>query len=72
MSTVHPHEHIVSTPGVRGGKPRVRGTRLTVRYIAGLMTHGVTIAEIIADHPNLTEDDALAVLRSEVVSGSTR
>jgi uncharacterized protein (DUF433 family) len=54
---------IVSTPGVMGGKPCVRGTRLTVRYLVGLLAHGATISEILEDHPSLTEDDILAALR---------
>ena len=63
MTTVNPHERIVSMPGVMGGRPCVRGTRLTVRYIVGLLAHGATIAEILGDHPSLTEDDILASLR---------
>jgi uncharacterized protein (DUF433 family) len=54
---------IVATPGVMGGKPCVRGTRLTVRYLVGLLAHGATISEILTDHPSLTEDDILAALR---------
>jgi uncharacterized protein (DUF433 family) len=55
-------QRIVSTPGVMGGKPCVRGTRLTVRYIVGLLAHGATIGEILVDHPSLTEDDISACL----------
>ena len=32
--TVHKVEHIVSTPGVRGGKPRIDGHRITVSDVA--------------------------------------
>jgi len=56
-------ERIVSTPGVMSGKPCVRRTRLTVRYLVGLLAHGATISEILLDHPSLTEDDILASLR---------
>ena len=37
---------IVVTPGVMGGKPCVRGTRLTVRYLVGLLAHGATNNDI--------------------------
>jgi uncharacterized protein (DUF433 family) len=63
MTTVDPQERIISTPGIMGGRLCVRRTRLTVRYIVGLLAHGATIAEILADHPSLTEDDILACLR---------
>jgi uncharacterized protein (DUF433 family) len=56
-------QRIVITPGVMGGKPCVRGTRLTVRYLVGLLAHGATLAEILADHPSLSEEDILAALR---------
>ena len=48
---------------VMGGKPCVRGTRLTVRYIVGILAHGATVTEILADHPSLIEDDIFACLR---------
>jgi uncharacterized protein (DUF433 family) len=56
-------ERIVSDPDVVGGRPRVRGTRLTVRYIVGLLAAGASIEEILADHPSLSRDDVLASLR---------
>jgi uncharacterized protein (DUF433 family) len=69
VTTVDPGERIVSIPREMGGKPCVRGTRLAVRYIVGLLAHGATIAEILAEHPSLTDDDILASLRfaAEVV-----
>ena len=56
-------ERITSDPGVVGGRPRVRGTRLTVRYIIGLLAAGATIEEILADHPRLSPEDIQACLR---------
>jgi uncharacterized protein (DUF433 family) len=56
-------QRIVITPGVMGGKPCVRGTRLTVRYLVGLLAHGATLSEILTDHPSLSEEDILAALR---------
>jgi uncharacterized protein (DUF433 family) len=54
---------IVSDREVVGGRPRVRGTRLTVRYIVGLLAAGASIEEILADHPSLNRDDILTCLR---------
>lgn len=55
--TVNSHERITTTPGVMSGRPCVRGTRLTVRYIVNLLAHGADFAEIRTDHPSLTDDD---------------
>jgi len=53
---------ITREPGKRSGKPCIRGTRITVvdilEYLAGGMTH----AEILADFPQLREEDILACL----------
>ena len=72
MTTVDPQERIVSMPGVMGGRPCVRGTRLTFRYILGLLAHGVMIGENLTDHTSLTEDDVLAPLRFKAVGWSGR
>jgi uncharacterized protein (DUF433 family) len=55
-------ERIVSDPEVVGGRPRIRGTRLTVRYIVGLLASGASIEEILADHPSLNREDVLACM----------
>ena len=55
-------ERITTNPGVRSGKPIIRGTRVTVydvlEYLAGGMTH----QEVLDDFPHLTEEDILACL----------
>jgi uncharacterized protein (DUF433 family) len=44
------------------GKPVVRGTRLTVQYIVGLLAHGATADEILQEYDGLTQEDILACL----------
>lgn len=44
VPTAHPH--IVRTDGVCGGRPHIRGTRISVRTIAGLFRGGETAADI--------------------------
>jgi uncharacterized protein (DUF433 family) len=44
------------------GKPVIRGTRLTVEYILNLLAHGATIAEILGEYTDLTQDDVRACL----------
>lgn len=48
-------EHIVSTPDVLHGLPRIKGTRIKVRLILGYLAAGRTAAEIIEEFPDLTE-----------------
>lgn len=61
-------------PGVLGGKPVVRGTRLAVEKVVALMAAGWSEQKIIENYPGLTHEDisaclyyATAVLKSERV-----
>ena len=49
-------------PGKRGGRPVIRGMRIAVSDILGWLAAGMSHAEIIADYPELTEDDIRAAL----------
>src|SRR3972149_2345306 len=55
-------ERITIIPGVRGGKPCVRGTRITGYDILEYLAGGMTEAEILADFPSLTREDIGAAL----------
>lgn len=44
------------------GKPVIKGTRLTVQYILGLLAHGATEAEILDEYEGLTSEDIKACL----------
>ena len=46
---------ITIEPGKRGGKPTIRGTRITVGDILGWLASGRAIPEIIDDFDELTE-----------------
>jgi uncharacterized protein (DUF433 family) len=48
--------------GKRGGRPTVRGLRITVQDVLGWLASGMTSAEIIDDYPELTHEDILACL----------
>ncbi len=67
-------ERIVVNPKIVGGKPVIRGTRIPVYFILGLIANGWTIDDILKEYPHLTREDVLAavryaarVLREEVV-----
>jgi len=53
---------ITIEPGKRGGKPCIRGMRISVNDILGWLASGMTIPEILKDFDELTEDDIYAVL----------
>ena len=48
--------------GKRGGKPCIRGLRITVYDILEYLASGMTEAEILADFPDLTREDIRACL----------
>lgn len=55
-------DRITIEPGKRGGRPCVRGMRIAAEDVLGLLAEGMTHDQIIADFPELTEDDIRAVL----------
>ena len=56
------HDIIAIEPGKRGGKPVIRGLRITVDDVLSYLAAGMTPDEIVADLPPLTRDDIQAVL----------
>lgn len=57
-----PLSRIVIDPAVLAGKPVVRGTRLSVDFVIGLMAEGWTEDQILGEYPGLTRDDLVACL----------
>ena len=53
---------ITQEPGKRGGRPCIRGMRIAVSDILGWLAAGMSHPEILADYPELTEDDIRAAL----------
>lgn len=53
-------DRITIDPRVRSGKPCIRGTRITVADVFDYLGGGMTIAEILADFPDLTTEDIQA------------
>ncbi len=56
------HPMITLESGKRGGKPCIRGMRITVYDVLSYLAVGMTPQEILADFPYLTEQDILASL----------
>lgn len=55
-------EIITIEPGKRGGKPCIRGMRITVYDVLGYLAAGMSPDEIIEDFPELTMEDITACL----------
>jgi uncharacterized protein (DUF433 family) len=56
------HAIVTIEPGKRGGKPCIRGLRITVYDVLEYLASGMSEAEILADFPDLTSDDVRACL----------
>jgi len=55
-------ERISINPGVRSGKPCVKGTRITVYDVLEYLAGGMSEDEILNDFPDLSRDDIRACL----------
>ena len=55
-------DRITIVPGVRSGKPCVRGTRITVYDVLEYLAGGMTEEQILKDFPSLTRQDIRACL----------
>jgi uncharacterized protein (DUF433 family) len=56
-------DRIVCTPGVVSGKPRIKGTRVTVGVLLGQLASGHSIDEVLRDFPYIQREDVLEVLQ---------
>lgn len=57
------HDRISVDYRVMGGVPCVRGTRIPVATVVGLLGEGLSADEILTEYPTLTHDDLMACLR---------
>jgi uncharacterized protein (DUF433 family) len=53
---------ITLEPGKRGGRPCIRGLRISVYDVLSMLSSGMTHQEILDDFPELESEDILAVL----------
>lgn len=54
---------ITIEPGKRGGKPCIRGMRITVYDILNWLASGMSYMDIMNDYPELTREDILAAIK---------
>jgi len=55
-------DRIALDPAVLTGKPVIRGTRLAVDFVIGLLAEGWTEADILGNYPGVTVEDIRACL----------
>jgi len=51
------YTRVVSDPAVLGGKPVIKGTRISVEFLIELFASGATRDEILKAYPHLTRED---------------
>jgi uncharacterized protein (DUF433 family) len=54
---------ITQNPTIMGGKPCIRGLRVTVGMIVAQIGAGLTVDELLAEYPYLEREDVLEALR---------
>lgn len=60
---MHQFDRITQRPEVMGGKPCIRGTRVTVGMLVAQIGAGRSIEAVLADYPYLAREDILQALR---------
>lgn len=53
---------IEAHPGILGGKPVVRGTRIPVDLLLELVDAGMDVDDVLGEYPHLKKEDVLMVL----------
>jgi len=59
---MEPLKRITIDPQVMGGKPCIRGMRVTVGTIVGLIACGKTVEDILVEYPYLEREDVMEAL----------
>lgn len=55
-------ERITLEPGKRGGRPCIRGLRISVYDILSMLSNGMSQEEVLDDFPELDREDIMAAL----------
>jgi uncharacterized protein (DUF433 family) len=54
---------ITTDPKMMGGQPCIRGMRMPVATVVAMIADGMTVSEIVAEHPGLTPEDVREALQ---------
>lgn len=72
MSVMTRLDRITTDPSICHGKPTIRGLRYPVESLLELLASGMTIDEVVDDHPDLERDDLLAALEYGALTAGNR
>jgi len=67
-----PESRIVADHRNRDGVPCIRGTRIPVATVVGRLAQGLSVKEILADYPQLSDEDVRAALGFAAAAVSER
>jgi len=62
MAAVKLRNRIIVDPDILAGKPIIKGTRISVEFILGLLAQGMSTEEILKAYPHLEKQDIKAAL----------
>lgn len=65
-------DRITTDPAICHGKPTIRGLRYPVESLLELLASDMTIADVLADYPDLERDDLLAALEFGALTSGNR
>jgi len=72
LSSMSRLDRITSNPEICHGQPTIRGLRYPVENLLELLAAGMSIDEVLADHPDLERDDLLAALEFGALASGQR
>jgi uncharacterized protein (DUF433 family) len=53
--------HIETKPGVLGGKPIIRGQRISVEMLLSFLAAGWSVDDVLREYPSITREDMQAI-----------
>jgi uncharacterized protein (DUF433 family) len=59
-------DRIIVDPKVLVGKPVIKGTRLSVEFVLGLLANGWSVEQVLTEYEQLTREDVIAALKYAV------
>ena len=54
-------KHIETKPGVLGGKPVIRGQRISVEMLLSFLAAGWSVDDVLSEYPTVTKEDLQAI-----------
>ncbi|WP_020604839.1 DUF433 domain-containing protein [Spirosoma spitsbergense] len=57
------YQHISATPGILGGKPCIKGTRISIELILETVANGASVADIVREFPQLSTEAVQEAIR---------